>query len=136
VNSLPKTVTQHCHGCDLNPGPSAPESSTLSTWLPSHPVTVGVIKSHRIPWEYHRSGKDDCGKIFKVRSLGLISRGKYPNFWRYPKFLITVWDRCKEAKNQPIRPVISIQSWLVTDRHMIMACTSLALRGKNESVTT
>ena len=89
MNSLPKTVTQHCHGCDLNPGPSAPESSTLSTWLTSHPVTVGVIKSHRIPWEYHRTGKDDCGKIFKVRSLGLISRGKYPNFWRYPKFLIT-----------------------------------------------
>ena len=37
VNSLPKTVNrQHC-GCDLNPGPSAPESSTLTTWLPSHP---------------------------------------------------------------------------------------------------
>jgi len=24
-------------GCDLNPGPSAPESSTLTTRLPSHP---------------------------------------------------------------------------------------------------
>ena len=23
VNSLPKTVTRHCRGCDLNPGPSA-----------------------------------------------------------------------------------------------------------------
>ena len=34
VNSLPKTVTRHCHGCDLNPGPSAPESSTLTTRLP------------------------------------------------------------------------------------------------------
>jgi len=31
VNSLPKTVTRHRRGCDLNPGPSAPESSTLST---------------------------------------------------------------------------------------------------------
>ena len=30
VNSLPKTVTQQCRGCDLNPGPSAPESSTLT----------------------------------------------------------------------------------------------------------
>jgi len=34
VNSLPKTVTQQ--RCGLNPGPSAPESSTLTTRLPSH----------------------------------------------------------------------------------------------------
>jgi len=32
VNSLPKTATR---GCDLNPGPSAIESSTLTTRLPS-----------------------------------------------------------------------------------------------------
>ena len=37
VNSLPKTVTRQRCDCDLNPGPSAPESSTLSTQLPSHP---------------------------------------------------------------------------------------------------
>ena len=34
MNSLPKT------GCDLNPGPTAPESSTLTTRLLSHPETV------------------------------------------------------------------------------------------------
>jgi len=28
VNSLPKTVTGRRRGCDRNPGPSAPESST------------------------------------------------------------------------------------------------------------
>jgi len=28
VNSLPKTVTRQRRGCDLNPGLSAPESST------------------------------------------------------------------------------------------------------------
>jgi len=38
VNSLPKTVTGQRRGCDLNPGPFAPESSTLTTRLPSHPV--------------------------------------------------------------------------------------------------
>jgi len=39
VNSLPKTVvTRQRRGCDLNPGPSAPESSTLTTRLPSHPI--------------------------------------------------------------------------------------------------
>ena len=37
VNSLPKTVTRQRHGCDLNPGAYAPESSTLTTRLPSHP---------------------------------------------------------------------------------------------------
>ena len=36
VNSLPKTVTRQRRGCDLNPGPYAPESSTLTTRLPSH----------------------------------------------------------------------------------------------------
>jgi len=37
VNSLPKTVTRQRRDCDLNPGLSAPESSTLTTRLPSHP---------------------------------------------------------------------------------------------------
>jgi len=34
---LPKTVTRQRRDCDLNPGPSATESSTLTTRLPSHP---------------------------------------------------------------------------------------------------
>ena len=42
VNSLPKTVTRQRRDCDLNPGPSAPESSTLTTRLPSHPYTYGT----------------------------------------------------------------------------------------------
>ena len=41
VNSLPKTVTRQRRDCDLNPGPSAPESSTLTTRLPSHPRPIG-----------------------------------------------------------------------------------------------
>ena len=41
VNSLPKTVTQQRRGCDLNPGPFAPEFSTLTTRLPSHPLCSG-----------------------------------------------------------------------------------------------
>ena len=38
MNSLPKTVTRQHRDCDLNPGPSVPESSTLTTRLPSHPT--------------------------------------------------------------------------------------------------
>jgi len=40
VNSLPKAVNRQRRGCDLNPGPSAPGSSTLTTRLPSHPVAL------------------------------------------------------------------------------------------------
>ena len=40
VNSLPKTVTRQRRDCDLNPGPSAPESSMLTTRLPSHPKSI------------------------------------------------------------------------------------------------
>ena len=36
VNSFPKTVTRQRRGCVLNPCPSALESSTLITRLPSH----------------------------------------------------------------------------------------------------
>jgi len=39
VNSLPKTVSRQSRDCDLNLGPSAPEFSTLTTRLPSHPVS-------------------------------------------------------------------------------------------------
>ena len=44
VNSLPKTVTRQRRGCDLNPGPSAPESSTLTIRPPSHPQQCSYPK--------------------------------------------------------------------------------------------
>ena len=49
VNGLPKTVTRQRRGCDLDPGPSAPESNTLTTRLPSHPMgtTGNKTRSHR-----------------------------------------------------------------------------------------
>ena len=43
MNSLPKTVIRQRRGYDLNPGPSALESSTLTTWLPNHPRVVCSI---------------------------------------------------------------------------------------------
>jgi len=46
VNSLPKTVSRQRRDCDLNPGRSAPESSTLTTRLPSHPfLRRGRVKA-------------------------------------------------------------------------------------------
>ena len=43
ANSLPETVTRQRRGCDLNPGPYAPESSTLTTRLPSVDLAIGDI---------------------------------------------------------------------------------------------
>jgi len=45
VNSLP-TVTRQRHGCDLNPGPSASESSTLTSrpGKLTEKVTQGNVK--------------------------------------------------------------------------------------------
>ena len=43
MNSLPKTVTRQSRGCDFNLGPSAPESNTLTTRLPSYLSAVGSI---------------------------------------------------------------------------------------------
>jgi len=52
VNSFPKPATRQRRGCDLNPDPSAPESSTLTNRLPSHPkleringTRIALIKS-------------------------------------------------------------------------------------------
>ena len=46
VNSLPKTVTRQFGGCDLNPGPSASESSALATRLPSHLFLLYTCINH------------------------------------------------------------------------------------------
>ena len=43
MNSLLKTVTRQRSDCDLNPGLSAPESSTLAIWLPSQSEKISSI---------------------------------------------------------------------------------------------
>jgi len=53
VNSLPKIVTQQRRDYDLNPGPSAPESSTLTTRLPSHPQTMQCVEIFQLACETH-----------------------------------------------------------------------------------
>ena len=42
MNSLPKTVARQHRGCDLNPGPTAAESSTLTTRLLSKRAAMRV----------------------------------------------------------------------------------------------
>ena len=68
VNSLPKTVIRQRRNCDLNPGPSAPESSTLTTRLPSYPRIFGC---HKINGEIQMSGyantmDGDSGELMEL----------------------------------------------------------------------
>ena len=43
VNSLPKTVTRQRRGYNLNPGPTAPESSTQTTLLTFSILSLAVL---------------------------------------------------------------------------------------------
>ena len=48
MNSLPKTVTGQQRGCNLNSGPSVPESSTLNTRLLNRPICkVALVYQQR-----------------------------------------------------------------------------------------
>jgi len=46
VNSLHKTATRQRRDYDLNPGPFAPESSTLTTRVPSHSIVSLLASIH------------------------------------------------------------------------------------------
>jgi len=47
MNNLPKTVIRRRRDCDLNLGPSAPQSSTLTNRLPSHPPSSTIKITYR-----------------------------------------------------------------------------------------
>ena len=67
MNSLPKTVTRQRRDCDLDPGPSAPESSTLTTRLPSDPLKCTA----------QISTTADPAKFRKLLKILLCSRCKH-----------------------------------------------------------
>ena len=99
VNSLPKTVTRRRRGCDLNPGPSAPESSTLTTRRPSHGRSkLGHVAMCSTRW----------GVLLPLRR-GLSVR-------RDPKEEMQKWERERVQKdlgssNDLVLPVVL---WVVT----------------------
>jgi len=75
VNSLPKTVTRQRRDCDLNPGPTAPESSTLTSRLLSHQTehqTDGKVRCLRLPYLASPSTESTHGALY-VLLLFLIS---------------------------------------------------------------
>jgi len=70
VNSLPKTVTGQRRGCDLNPGLSAPESSTLTTRLPS----VGI---ESVPKIIINDTLNFFSKLLAVNTLLISDRNSF-----------------------------------------------------------
>jgi len=69
VSSLPKTVTRQRRDCDLNLGPSAPESSTLTTRLTCHPVLEPRPKTMRTTSSLLERGIHVI-QLFRVHVLG------------------------------------------------------------------
>ena len=72
MNSLPNTVSRQRRDCDLNPGPSAPEYSTITTWLPSHPPLcldfhnyTGIIQLSPTSGFYH-PGCNEQRRLFQA----------------------------------------------------------------------
>jgi len=83
VNSLPKTVTRQRRDWDLNPGPSAPESSTLTTRLPSH-TRLPVYQTWN--WVIGSTGQWVIWVIFHVGVTGSsFLPGVRPEFFRFSK---------------------------------------------------
>ena len=68
VNSLPKTVTRQRRSCDLNPGPSAPKSSVLTTQLPSHTHT----HTHTHPFNGPFPGLPRWAGTIKVKPVWIL----------------------------------------------------------------
>jgi len=68
VNSLPKTVTRQRDDCHFNPGPSVPESSMLTTWLPSHPHPVKCKNRHSLQFTINKI-------VYKI--FGAMSKDLY-----------------------------------------------------------
>ena len=64
--SLPETVTRQRRDCDLNPGPSVPESSTLTTRL----ITVLIIiRDYTALRSSHRRGAGGFGLRLVLRRM-------------------------------------------------------------------
>ena len=75
VNSLPKTVTRQRRDCDLNP--SAPESSTLTTRLPSHPLTgLGVKLCIQMREEFEEDRTCSFGDMLAERQTNTHTQAR------------------------------------------------------------
>jgi len=103
VNSLPKTVTRQRRGCDLNPGPSAPESSTLTTRLPSSSLVEFFVlklsvrpRAFELIIRYYRTMRVCvCCVVGDARTAGgIVDSGRYFPPW-YVYLTARIAARCR-----------------------------------------
>ena len=132
MNSLPKTVTRQHRGCDLNSGPSATESSTLSTWLPSHPTrNVNETLCHTMT----RQKKTHCALLISRHNVstdthlfnGLFSRTTWVSRYQKGKSCLNL----NEARDDGVLG----WKWHQLDR-MQTICSSLQTDNPTISVKT
>ena len=77
VNSLPKTVTRQTNDCDLNRGPSVPESSTLTSH--SRNTLVQVIKGHFLKYNILKPHSYTVQNLIKT----LTTTWQLHEFWKF-----------------------------------------------------
>jgi len=71
VSSLPKNVTRQRRDCDLNPGPSALESSMLTTRLPRRRDTVKYWQIvYDVPLTVSSYDRTDDGAVLRSGTVG------------------------------------------------------------------
>jgi len=96
MNSLPKTVTRQRRGCDLNPGPSAPETSTLNTRLSSHLQSIysSLFTSYLFTFQQknQQTYYNKCGRLPEKPAGSLdwppIHKGQYVQYGLLLKMLV------------------------------------------------
>ena len=96
VNSLLKTVTRQRRDCDLNPGPTAPESSTLTTRLG---YRATLVMMYSLPAHAVIRGDSVCRRVFHKQNVGASAPTD------------TAADRCVEQMSSRRKQHNTTQQW-------------------------
>jgi len=153
VKSLSKTVTRQRRGCDLNPGPSAPESSTLTTQLPSHlhvggvPVCgyllfllLNILVSEFIAYNsnYKLIFKITLPNINKLRPSPVFTNSAKPEFctrcivgkvlnWRKPSCPLSMQCKIPRYFSRPYDPLLATLHYPCQARITVSAINALQM---------
>ena len=125
MNSLPKTVIGQRHSCNLNPGPSAPESSTLTAWQPSHSM------GGRVKFTYNQIC--DSLLIQQPKALRSVTKSNRQNRFKMAPFYATWRMRSFDHRmlQQNFHQLFSKDKKAVTQeisRHNLLSILMLAAR--------
>ena len=105
VNNLPKTVTRERRGCDLNRYPSAPESSTLTTRLPSHPCCFVFSRNLCVFARWRHNNSSSSSSSFIGRQDGVSGRQSATRRRRRSRLATRSRLACRVAHTRRLRSV-------------------------------